>query len=35
VEVGVTLKEQHGFRMFENMRLRKIFAPEWVEVMGG
>jgi hypothetical protein len=35
VEVGVTLGEEHSVRMFENIRLRKIFAPEWEEVMGG
>jgi hypothetical protein len=35
VEVCVTLREEHRFRMFENMKLRKIFAPEWEEVMGG
>jgi hypothetical protein len=34
VVVGVTSREEHSFRMFENMRLRKIFAPEWERVMG-
>jgi hypothetical protein len=35
VGIGVTLREEHSFRMFENMWLWEIFAPEGEEILGG
>jgi hypothetical protein len=31
----LTLREEHGLRVFENKVLRKIFGPKRVEVTGG
>jgi hypothetical protein len=31
----VTLREQHGLRVFENRVLGRIFEPQRDEVMGG
>jgi hypothetical protein len=33
--MGVTLREEHKLRMFENRVLRRIFEPKRDEVMGG
>jgi hypothetical protein len=32
---SLILREEHGFRMFENRALRRIFGPEREEVAGG
>jgi hypothetical protein len=31
----MTLREEHGLRVFENRVLRRIFGPERDEVTGG
>jgi hypothetical protein len=31
---SLTLREEHGLRMFENRMLRRIFGPKREEVMG-
>jgi hypothetical protein len=31
---SVTLREEHGLRVFENRVLRRIFGPKWDEVTG-
>jgi hypothetical protein len=33
--MGVTLREEHRLRVFENRVLRGIFGPKRYEVMGG
>jgi hypothetical protein len=36
VNVGLlTLKEEHGLRVFENRVLRRILVPTRVEIIGG
>jgi hypothetical protein len=35
VKPGLTLKEEHRLRMFENKLLRRIFGPKRDEVTGG
>jgi hypothetical protein len=35
VKLGVTLREKHLLRVFENRVLRKIFGPKREEVVGG
>jgi hypothetical protein len=32
---SLTLREEHGLRVFENRVLRRIFGPKWDEVTGG
>jgi hypothetical protein len=32
---SLTLREEHGLRVFENKVLMRIFGPKWVEVRGG
>jgi hypothetical protein len=32
---SLTLRKEHRLRVFENKVLRRIFAPNWDEVMGG
>jgi hypothetical protein len=32
---SLTLREEHGLRVFENRVLRRIFGPKRDEVMGG
>jgi hypothetical protein len=34
VKCGVTLREKHGLRVFENRVLRRIFGPKKDEVTG-
>jgi hypothetical protein len=34
VELGLTLREEHRLRVFEN-RVRRIFGPKMEEVAGG
>jgi hypothetical protein len=33
--LSLTLREEHGLRVFENRVLRKIFGPKRNEVIGG
>jgi hypothetical protein len=35
VELGLTLREDHNLRVFENRVLRRIFGPKREEVAGG
>jgi hypothetical protein len=35
VKLGLTLREEHSLRVFENRVLRRIFGPKRDEVMGG
>jgi hypothetical protein len=35
VKLGLTLREEHRFRAFENRELRRIFGPKSEEVAGG
>jgi hypothetical protein len=35
VKLGLTLREEHRLRMFENRMLRRIFGPKRDEVIGG
>jgi hypothetical protein len=35
LRVSLTLREEHGLRVFENRVLRRIFAPKRDEVTGG
>jgi hypothetical protein len=35
VKLGLTLREEHRLRVFENRVLRGIFGPKRDEVMGG
>jgi hypothetical protein len=32
---SLTLRDDHGLRVFENRVLRRIFGPKRVEVVGG
>jgi len=32
---SLTLREEHGLKVFENRQLRRIFGPKRDEVMGG
>jgi hypothetical protein len=31
---SLTLREDHGLRVFENGVLRKVFGPKWDEITG-
>jgi hypothetical protein len=35
VKLGLTLREEHRLRVFENRVLRRIFGPKTDEVTGG
>jgi hypothetical protein len=35
VKLPLTLREEHGLRVFENRALRRIFGPKRDEVTGG
>jgi hypothetical protein len=35
VKLGLTLREEHRLRVFENRVVRRIFGPRRDEVMGG
>jgi len=35
VKLGLTLREEHRLRVFENNVLRRIFGPKREEVAGG
>jgi hypothetical protein len=35
INLGLTLREEHRLRVFENRVLRKIFEPKMEEVAGG
>jgi hypothetical protein len=34
VKLGLTLREEHRLRVFENRVLRRIFGPKSVEIIG-
>jgi hypothetical protein len=34
-KLGITLREEHKLRVFENRMLRRIFGPKREEVAGG
>jgi hypothetical protein len=34
MELGLTLQEEHGLRVFQNRVLRKVFGPKRDEVTG-